>query len=676
MGDDDGGDRPARRGVALSGHAAPGPGRPGARSPGARRRRRSAGVVLAAAAGLPVVGLSYRLSAQGTSPQLYYVVFWAGLLLATLPATVLVITAGTRRRDRVLGLTLLALLTAAPKYLRNPTGPLYHDEYAHWREALDVLATGALRPPNAIIPIVADYPGTSALTVLVHALSGLDVWSSGLLLVLSAHVLGFAAVLVLARVHLRSPRAAAVAAVVYSLNSSVLYFDTQYAYESVTTPWFLWVLALTSLAAREPRRHVRRGLVGAAVLVAAATVVTHHLTTLSLIGVLLLVCLGQALHPRLLARSRRRSATRRSAGSSDGDVPVPAGAAHPRVWYAVTAAVLALAALWVALVARATLGYLSPYAGSSVTQLTDIAAGDRGTGRRLLAASSQPLWERGLSGLAPLLVGLACLWTVRLVWRSRTRWSADTLALMVFGLVYFPSVAFILAPMGAEGARRSWAFTYAGVALLVAIAVVHPPRAPRRLRPVPARWWPRLGVLALAAVMVGNVGAGLNDPYRFPGPFTWGSDTNSASAEARTVAEQLGITVGSVGSVGPVRAVADRYTGLALSAYGGVYVATPSSGFPAADLVQTDHDPMPDLVRQLVESRYDYLVVDTRMADAPAFNGDNYGEADPLAGQATPRAFLTRLDAVPWASRVMSTDHLRVYRLDLARVGRTLGTGA
>ncbi len=240
---------------------------------------------------------------------------------------------------------------------------------------------------------------------------------------------------------------------------------------------------------------------------------------------------------------------------------------------------------------------------------------------------------------------------------------------MVFGLVYFPSVAFILAPMGAEGARRSWAFTYAGVALLVALAVVQPPRVPRRLRWVPARWWPRLGVLALVAVMVGNVGAGLNDPYRFPGPFTWGSDTNSASAEARTVAQQLAITVG------PVRAVSDRYTGLALSAYGGVYVATPSSGFPAADLVQTDKDPMPDLVRQLEESHYDYLVVDTRMADAPAFNGDNFGNADPLPGEATPRAFLTRLDAVPWASRVMATDHLRVYRLDLPLLGQTLRTG-
>jgi hypothetical protein len=31
-------------------------------------------------------------------------------------------------------------------------------------------------------------------------------------------------------------------------------------------------------------------------------------------------------------------------------------------------------------------------------------------------------------------------------------------------------------------------------------------------------------------------------------------------------------------------------------------------------------------------------------------------------------AYLTRLDHVPWAWRVISTEHLRVYRLDLAAI--------
>jgi hypothetical protein len=229
--------------------------------------------------------------------------------------------------------------------------------------------------------------------------------------------------------------------------------------------------------------------------------------------------------------------------------------------------------------------------------------------------------------------------------------------LALFGLVYFPSVLFILAPMGAEGARRSWAFTYIGVALIVALVF-------RRKAGV---WGRRLGarvraavvMVLVAVVMIGNVGAGLNDPYRFPGPFRWGTDTNSASEESRVIAELLG------GQAGAVRAVSDRYTGLALSAYGGVWVATPSFGFPAAELAQTDKVPTPELAAMLATSHIDYLVVDMRMAREAAYNGDNFGNSDPLAGQATPTEYLERLDDVPWASRVMTTEHLRVYRLDM-----------
>jgi len=125
------------------------------------------------------------------------------------------------------------------------------------------------------------------------------------------------------------------------------------------------------------------------------------------------------------------------------------------------------------------------------------------------------------------------------------------------------------------------------------------------------------------------------------------------------IAELLG------GQAGAVRAVSDRYTGLALSAYGGIWVATPSAGFPAAELAQTDRDPTPELAAMLYTSHIDYLVVDLRMAQEPAYNGDNFGNSDPLPGRATPVQYLERLDDVPWASRVLTTEHLRVYRLDM-----------
>ena len=102
-----------------------------------------------------------------------------------------------------------------------------------------------------------------------------------------------------------------------------------------------------------------------------------------------------------------------------------------------------------------------------------------------------------------------------------------------------------------------------------------------------------------------------------------------------------------------------------MAAYGGLVLAAPSDGFPAWELTQSNTDPRPELAQMLMTSNYDYLVVDIRMAEEPAFNGHNFGQGDPLLGMATPMANLTRLDSVPWASRVISTEHLRVYRLNL-----------
>jgi hypothetical protein len=604
-------------------------------------------VIGAAAAGILVVGLSYRFSAAGYAANLYYATFWVGILLGALPVTARIATGN--RTQAAWGVALLGLLTYAPKFLRNTGAPSYHDEYAHWREAIDVLATGKLLQPNGLIPIVQFYPGTSGLTAAVERLTGLSVWSSGQLVLFTAHLLALFAVFVLAQTHLGSSTAGALAAVIYALNPSEMYFDTQYSYEGIAIALFLWILALASLAARADGRW-RAATTSLALVCAAACVVTHHLTTLFLVLLLFVVAVGVTVRAWL---ARRRPHADRVAET---------GVA---TWWIVFGGTAAMAAAWVGFVARPTISYLSPYFGGSVTQLSGIAA-KRDTGRVVLTPTVQPLWERGLTALAPVIIGLVCLAALLILRKVLRQWRSDTLLLMVFGLVYFPSVLFLLAPSGAEGARRSWAFSYLGIALIGAFVVL---RARQR---EPVRWWARGPVLTLlfVAVLIGNVGAGLNDPYRFPGPFHWGTDTNSASDEARTVAEQL------AAEAGPVRVVADRYTGLQLVAYGGLDVAAPSAGFPAWELTQSPDGPSAGLAAELVSSHYDYLVVDTRMAAQPAFNGDNYGSGDPLIGRATPMAQLDRLDRVPWAARIITTEHLRVYRLDLALLGAKTVSGS
>ncbi|GAA1299023.1 hypothetical protein [Saccharothrix xinjiangensis] len=601
-------------------------------------------VIAAAATGTLVVGLSYRLSAAGDSPSRYYATFWAGVLLALVPLTVRIAT-GDRGRA-AWGVALLGVLTYVPKLLRNPAAPAYHDEYAHWREAVDVLSSGSLLPPNAVIPIVQFYPGTSGLTAVVQRLTGLPVWTSGQLVVFTAHVLALFAVFVIAQVHLRSPTAGALGAVIYALNPSKMYFDSQYAYEGLAVALFLWALALAGLAARAHGRP-RTAATAAAVLCGAGCVVTHHLSTLFLLLLLFLVAIATSIRARTAGRRRD---TR------------PPDEGEARTWWIVFGSTAVTTAAWLGLVARPTLTYLSPYFGGAVGELSGVLK-RQGTGRAVLTATAQPLWERGATALAPVVVGLGCLTALLVLRRAHRAWRADTLALMAFGLLYLPSVLFLLTPSGAEGTRRSWAFTYVGIALIGAFLVVH-----ARGR-IPVWRSPPVLLLLFAVVLIGNVGAGLNDQYRFPKPFTWGSDTNSASAEARTVAEQL------AAAAGDVRVVTDRFTGLQVAAYGGLDLAAPSVGFPAWGLTQTPGDPDVPLVQSLVTSRFDYLVVDIRMAHEPAYNGNNYGPEDPLAGRVTPIERLDRLDRVPWASRIITTEHLRVYRLDLGRLGAPVASG-
>lgn len=611
--------------------------------------------IAAVAIGTVIVGYSYRLSAQAYSAQLYYIVFWLGMLTAILPVVARVAAPSGTRTGRMWGVLLFAVTTVIPKFLRNPTGPRYHDEYAHWREAVDVLGTGHLFAPNTTIPIVEYFPGTSALTVASHALSGLDIWYSGLIVVFAMHVLGMYAVYSLGESMLSSARAGGIAALVYGANPSSIYFDSQYAYESIAINLFLWTLALTALAANAQRSRTRRALLFSAALAAAGCVVTHHLSTVFLIAALLSVVVTGMVRTRSAAScTRRHRIDRWRAGLDqrevDGRRPVSA-------WWITLGATVGLAVAWVALCAPPTLQYLSPYFGSSVRQLSSMAETKGKGGRLLLATSVQPEWERLLTAAAPAAVlGLVVL-AVVLVRRQQIRFDGPTLGLMVFGLAYFVSLPFVLAPSGAEGARRSWGFTYVGVALIIAFVSVRWPDGHRRLFGRP--WRQPLTLAVFVILLIGNVGGGLNDPYRFPGPFRWGTDTNSVSAEARSIAEQL------EGIVGRVWVVSDAYTALQVAAYGGLVLAAPSDGFPAWELTQSNTDPRPELAQMLMTSNYDYLVVDIRMAEEPAFNGHNFGQGDPLLGMATPMANLTRLDSVPWASRVISTEHLRVYRLNL-----------
>jgi hypothetical protein len=193
-------------------------------------------------AGMGALVRAYDIAQATLSSTSEFVWFWAGMFLLGLPLAGLIARRATPRTMRTALLILYGLVSYAPKLLRNPASPAYHDEYAHWRATYEILTTGKLFQPNPLITIIARYPGLHAATAaLVHA-TGLTIWQAATLLLILFHVALVLGIAALARSLGFDNRTAALAAILYSLNSSFLYFDTQYAYESMAITLVVWTL--------------------------------------------------------------------------------------------------------------------------------------------------------------------------------------------------------------------------------------------------------------------------------------------------------------------------------------------------------------------------------------------------------------------------------------------------
>jgi hypothetical protein len=172
---------------------------------------------------------------------------------------------------------------------------------------------------------------------------------------------------------------------------------------------------------------------------------------------------------------------------------------------------------------------------------------------------------------------------------------------------------------------------------------------------------------ALFGLLIGNTGAGQNDAYRFPGTYRFGLDGRYLTPEVLALAKEFGQRLPDQ------RIVADRYSALTLDAYGRAFSATPSPGFRTYDLFFYPVDPEPFLVGELESGRFDYLIVDERLS-RPVPEGMSYFVANEPEGvvngrSPVPQASLDRFETVPWATKVLSTSHYSVYRLNFRAVG-------
>ena len=577
-------------------------------------------------------------------------VFW----IAYFVAVIVTLAAGAFRYTTPRGHTLLLLaygvFTFLPKFLMSMNGPAYFDEAGHWRQVNDIVASGHLTPDNTFLPIVKYYPGLETLTAGVHQVTRLSTWHSGQLVVLAAHCASLLVIYALARTLKLATVPSFLAALIFSLNPSFLYFDTQYSYESLGITLAFAALLCLLRARLAVTRRAATTYTTLGVLCAAATIVTHHISAM----VMALCCLGAALLVRPVAGEE----------SATGDVQ---RRAVRGAWLIAAVAVLGTA-VWITGVAKPTESYLGPHLQQGVTQALDVlgiskpdaASGAAPVKRQLFGGPAPaPVYERAAAFAGPVLVLIAVLSALIVLWRRRPR-GPDLRRTGVFiglSLAYFVSLPLVLTPGGSETAHRSWVFCYVGVALTAATALSGAfasivPRLGARGRLIGLG----VGSLALVVIAMGNVGAGVNMFYRFPGPAMFGVDNRFRSAELTRLVQWSREHIPARSHV-----VTDRFTGQELTAYTTLYVPRPDQN-PVYALYREGNRPSPVVAHTLRAGHFRYFVLDKRIMTQIPLQRFWPGYRGPIS---VDPAALSRLGHSKVATVVYHSPHYVIYRLRL-----------
>jgi hypothetical protein len=628
-----------------------------------RRSHLSALVALAVweLVGMAAIVCGYQIGFTTLSNTSEFAWFWIGMFLIELPLVGLICRRATSRAMRLALLTFYGLVSYAPKLLRSPLSPVYHDEFAHWRATDEILKTGKLFQPNPIISIISQYPGLHAATAALVNATGLTIWQAATVLLIIFHVTMVLGIATLAESLGLDNRTSSLAAIIYGLNSSFLYFDTQYSYESMAITLLVWAMVAYTRAIRSQPRQGRAAWSTLTVVLSAGTVITHHLSALALLLLMTFISLAASI-PKL-ARGEGWVRTAVTAWS-----------------LALTTAVML--GVWVIFVAPGTLAYLSPYIGGGFSELLHFLHGSGGS-RQLFTASLSPWWEQKAAYLITVFALAAAVGGLFLIhaWIKnghlpRGGRRALLFAFGLWGLVYFPSNVFILFPFSAEGAHRSWAFTWIGLSILASPATVWLLNWVGRRKHGWQRASMRCGLMgALVVALVGGTAAGLNASYRLPGPFLYGSDARSLTPELLAVSAWFSARFGNGNNI-----VTDGQTGLIFGSFGLQNPSAPSPDFPIYDLyADKPGAPIepPYLLSELSSSHFLYLIVDQRMGYEIPQVGNYFSPGEPAwvdmtyNGKPIFYGRLGKFNTISWMVKVFQSGNYSVYRFNfpVAKVG-------
>lgn len=552
--------------------------------------------------------------------------FWLALLVLYTPVAIRLFSHGASRRERIGLVVMLALCLYLVKVLHSPIAFTFQDEFAHWRTASDIIQTKHLFHKNYVIPVSALYPALEAATVVVTSLSGLSVFSAGLIVLAVGRVVFALALFLLYEQISQSARLAGLASIFYMANPNYVFFISQFSYESLALPFAMLTLytAVRRSRAQPPQR---LALTLCLLLSLAATVMTHHLTSYALVGFLVVWSLilwftGKFNEEKL------------------GNLPLIA---------------IAATCTWLIYVASLTLGYLAPALGGALAGLIRMIVHEE-TGRELFRSNTgqlSPLWER-VTALATvgcilliLPIGILKIW-----WRQRTE--ALPLVLALTAIAYPGTLALRLSPSGWETANRSSEFIFVAIAFVLATGILH----------ITQREWGQRAFALLfgmyaTVIFVGGVIAGWSPLWRVPGSYIVSADTRSVEREGIDAAKWAGAHLGPENRVS-----SDRVNNLLMATYGQQQVVVTLSGGLNTSPIFFAPSIGPEEIERLQRGQVQYLVTDQRLTTQLPWTGyyyqpgdrDVYKYEEPL----NPK-LLEKFDHADFISRIFDSGNIAIF---------------
>lgn len=391
------------------------------------------------AAGLGVLALADEAGRRQMIFVPTYYMFWLGVLLIFVPVAARVLASDVNRQERLTLVVFLGLAFYFVKVVGSPYDFTFVDEYVHVRNTNALISIRHLFTWNPLLATAAYYPGLGALTAGVVELTGLSLFTAGLVVVGVGRVLVCAFFYLIFEKVTNSGRAAAAASLIYMANPMFLLWSSTFTYENLALPLGAFVVWWVG------RTRNRGGFTSMAVAAGAiaAVTVTHHIVGFALS--LLLVAWWSAEH----VGCRATPAARRRLG--------------------ILAIVACCATLtWFFLIARPAPTYLITNNFLPALQDTfNVILGHTAPRKLYHSALAAPAWEP-LAGFAAVLVLLAALppGLLQARWSCRRAPAAIATALAIaFPLTLAPR----LASNGVAISGRSSEFVYTGLGCVIGL---------------------------------------------------------------------------------------------------------------------------------------------------------------------------------------------------------------